>query len=113
MRKVTLIKEYVPRLECLDYSSVIDAAPQGSVVYMDPPYAQGTTAHHTAKGFDHTAFWLKAEALSNRCHVYVSEFKAPEGWEAVHVWGDTVVKHMNAGPAGVKSEALYIYGGRK
>lgn len=65
---------------CLDYREVI--IPWGSVVYLDPPYA-GTTPYDGLPVFDHGAFWDWAEALAERCDVFVSEYSAPSGWASV------------------------------
>jgi len=55
--------------------------PAGSVVYCDPPYA-GTTEYRG--GFDHGAFWDWVRKLTKDGHtVFVSEYSAPEDFEAV------------------------------
>ena len=56
--------------------------PDGSTVYMDPPYA-GTTKYKTG-GFNHDEFWRYCTKLSDRCRVFVSEYNAPENWR--HIW---------------------------
>lgn len=56
--------------------------PDGSMVYCDPPYADTTQAYFSTE-FDSAAFWSWAEDLSERCDVYVSEYKAPPSWESV------------------------------
>ncbi len=55
--------------------------PDGAWVYCDPPY-EGTVGYSVGE-FDHAAFWSWACALRSRCTVYVSELKAPTGWECV------------------------------
>lgn len=55
--------------------------PDGSTVYMDPPYA-GTTKYKSG-GFNHDEFWGYCSDLSTRCRVFVSEYAAPDGWECV------------------------------
>ena len=104
LRKIEAIRMKVGRLDHGDYRD--RDYPDGSVVYLDPPYANRTRAHHTAKGFDSDYFWSFARALSQRCFVYVSEFAAPPGWDTVHSWGDTVVRH-NGGPSDGTCERLF------
>lgn len=81
------------KLACMDYIEAIENIRPGSVVYLDPPYADRTRAHHTSKGFNHADFWDRAKKLSEHSTVFVSEFIAPKGWAVVHSWGDTVVRH--------------------
>lgn len=50
------------------------------IVYCDPPYA-GTTGYKTK--FDSVAFWKWAEGAATVADVYVSEYSAPPGWEAI------------------------------
>lgn len=106
LRKIEAVRPRVRRLVCMDYRDIFATIPDQAVVYLDPPYADRTRAHHTAKGFDHELFWRLASALSDRCSVYVSEFSAPPGWVVVHSWGDTVVRH-NGGPSDGTCERLF------
>ena len=107
VRKVEAIRGRVERLAHADYRDVLPGVPDGAVVYLDPPYAARTRAHHTARGFDHDEFWRLASDLSERCSVYVSEFIAPEGWETAYAWGDTVSRHHNGGPSDGTNERLF------
>lgn len=66
-------------LVCCGYSEL--DIPDGSMVYCDPPY-EGTTGYGFP--FDSQLFWSWADELSLRCDVYVSEYRAPDGW--VPVW---------------------------
>lgn len=109
LRKASAIRGKA-RIMCLDYTEALQGIAPGSVVYLDPPYADRTKAHHTAKGFDSNAFWEQAKVLSNTCHVYVSEFTAPKGWVPVYSWGDTVVRHNGGGSDGT-NEALFVWEG--
>lgn len=66
-----------------DYRATCEPAP-GDLVYCDPPYA-GTAEYRAVKGFDHPAFWDWCSALVARgVSVFVSEYKAPEGWTSAH-----------------------------
>lgn len=68
------------QLANVDYRAL--PIPDGSLVYCDPPYAN-TTGYKHAGDFDSAAFWEWATALSDRCTVFVSEYKAPAHWESV------------------------------
>lgn len=96
---------------CMDYAEAVANAPNGAVVYLDPPYADRTKAHHTAKGFNSQQFWNMAKELSSRCNVYVSEFTAPRGWVVVHSWGDTVVRHRAGTQTDGTCECLFRFEG--
>jgi DNA adenine methylase len=65
---------------CLGYGDIL--IPNGSVVYLDPPYAN-TTAFGGVAHFDSANFWKWAESISVRASVFVSEYSAPEGWQPV------------------------------
>jgi DNA adenine methylase len=52
------------------------------LVYCDPPYA-ASTKKYAAGAFDVSAFWDWVRELSNSATVLVSEYKAPEDFEAV------------------------------
>lgn len=112
LRKIKAVHQHV-RIMHMDYRDAIRCVPDGAVVYLDPPYADRTRAHHTAKGFDHATFWQDARDLAKRCHVYVSEFQAPAGWEPVHTWGDTVVRHgAEKNENAPTNEQFFEWGGR-
>lgn len=64
---------------CLEYQDTL--IPHGSVVYLDPPYA-GTTGYNRVGAFDSEAMWAWAEKVSADSTVFVSEYSAPEGWQA-------------------------------
>jgi DNA adenine methylase len=88
-----------------------------AVFYCDPPY-RGTTGYKRFEGdklvsmeFDSAAFWRWAQEMSKTNQVYVSEYNAPEGWEAV--WQNT--KTVNIDNKGSKArssvEKLFVYKG--
>lgn len=55
--------------------------PNGATVYCDPPYAN-TTGYQGS--FDHEVLWAWCETLVQKgCRVFVSEYTAPSGWDAV------------------------------
>jgi DNA adenine methylase len=54
----------------------------GTTVYCDPPYAG--TKEYTTTAFDHEKFWGVMDEWAGRgCHVFVSEYAAPEHWRSV------------------------------
>lgn len=91
----------------LIYSDYQDLSiPDGSIAYLDPPYA-GTEQYHSG-AFDHTAFWLWACDLSQRCRVFVSEYAAPEGWECIWAMGQTTSINNHKGTAFKAVERLFV-----
>ena len=55
--------------------------PPNSIIYCDPPYA-GTTKYKDH--FDHDKFWDWCDQqVSKGQKVFVSEYKAPEGWRCI------------------------------
>jgi site-specific DNA-adenine methylase len=75
-------------------------------VYLDPPYEGRTHQYKGSKGFDYDHFRNWAEALSKRCCVLTTEFVNPRGWEVLHNWGDTVVRHHSGGESDGTCELL-------
>ena len=65
---------------CVDYKSL--NIPDGAVVYCDPPYAD-TTKFNGSVAFNSGEFWPWVRELSNRCFVFVSEYKAPHDFDVV------------------------------
>lgn len=60
--------------------------------------------------FDHGPFWeyaLDLVELGNA--VLVTEFTAPEGWAAIHSFGDTVVRHHNSKGKDGTVESIYVH----
>lgn len=60
--------------------------PNGSTVYMDPPYF--STTGYSSGSFDHGEFWTFVRGLSKSCNVYVSEYQAPDDFR--QVWSKSV-----------------------
>lgn len=66
--------------------------PENSIVYCDPPY-NGTTKY--GSGIDHSKFWEWCKDLSLRgIRVFVSEYKAPNGWSCV--WNKSIGSSLSA-----------------
>lgn len=80
--------------------------PDGSVVYLDPPYENRTKAGGNKGNFDRKRYYEWAEDLSERHVVIASEFVNPRGWEVLHNWGHTVVRHLNGKPKDGTEELL-------
>ena len=77
LRQLPLIKdvEFV-------YGSYDEHDPEGMLVYCDPPYG-GKRAYSAVSGFDHDAFWDKMREWSKKNTVVISEYDAPDDFEAV------------------------------
>lgn len=87
---------------CGDYRDV--EVPDGSVVYLDPPY-KGTTGYSTGD-FDHDAFWEYVRELSKRCTVLVSEETAPDDFTCV--WSKQIARQVDVRQGRVyKTEKLF------
>lgn len=77
------LKALAPRLAGVDLLACDyrEHAPEGAVVYCDPPYA-GTTGYRDA--FDTAAFWATMRTWVERGNVIlVSEYAAPADWAPV------------------------------
>jgi DNA adenine methylase len=83
-----------------------DHAPDGDIVYCDPPYAS-TTAYTAAASFDSAAFWSTARTWSTRAIVLVSEYAAPPDF--VEVWSKT--RQVLVGGSGDRIERLFVHRG--
>lgn len=59
-----------------DYQSI--SIPDGAIVYCDPPYAN-TTKYSSS--FDSNSFWHWVRQISQKNHVFVSEYLAPADFE--------------------------------
>ena len=84
--------------------------PDQSIIYRDPPYT-GTTGYGSA--FDHAAFWQWAELKTKEGHrVFVSEYKAPAGWDCV--WQKEVTNSVRKKEGSTKPvEKLFVFAGIK
>lgn len=86
----------------------VDAA---TVVYCDPPYA-GTESYGAVDSFDHSAFWETAQRWSETgALVLVHEYKAPNGWAAVHSADRVETMHHGGPSSGARAEVLFRYNG--
>lgn len=61
-----------------------DIKPEGALIYCDPPY-QGTTQYGLVGNFDSEEFWETVREWSKNNTVVVSEYNAPDDFEAVWV----------------------------
>lgn len=83
-----------------------------SVIYCDPPYAD--TTGYSTDSFPHEDFWAKAQQWAEAgADVFVSEYSAPEGWEAV--WEGTIKTqlHKSDNSAVKGTEKLFVWKGNK
>ncbi|NCB88913.1 MAG: hypothetical protein EOM43_15840 [Gammaproteobacteria bacterium] len=79
----------------------------GSVIYCDPPYAG--TAGYTTGGFNHDAFWEWCrEQARHGCHVYVSEYTAPDDFTCIFE-REKHVTLSHATNTSTATERLYTY----
>lgn len=81
------------------------------VIYCDPPYAD--TTGYSLDGFPHKEFWVKAQQWAEAgADVFVSEYQAPEGWEAI--WEKEVVGQLDLRKDRTKPvEKLFVWKGGK
>jgi DNA adenine methylase len=85
--------------------------PAGTVLYCDPPYA-GTTGYKALESFYSGPFWLWAGEHAQRgVHVFVSEYRAPEGWKLVDEQVATQAGRLTPGAAKEKRVDRLFYRG--
>lgn len=110
MRKILALRNIRERvtIECRRYESYVCANPSGSVIYLDPPYADRTrTAGHIA--FDSEAFWEFARRLrASNASVCVTEFVAPPDFTKIHNFGNTIVRHHKGKPVDDSTEGIFV-----
>ena len=104
-KRSTLLKTNF-KLVCCDYQ---DIGPiQNSIVYLDPPYAGWCKAYGV--DFDHDKFWTWTGGLVDSGNmVFVTEFLAPEPWERVFDFGNTVVGHYAGKPKDQTCESIFMH----
>ncbi len=78
--------------------------PEGALVYCDPPYI-GTTKYSSK--FDHEAFWGWVRKTSQRHHVYVSEYLAPNDFTCV--WEKQTKSGIRCKNTSEKTEKLFTF----
>lgn len=105
LKKLEVLRKANVSLLTCDYRDA-EPPPLGAMVYLDPPYEGRTHQHNGSKGFDYSHFRRWAEELSKRCCVITTEFVNPRGWEILHNWGDTVVRHHSGGESDGTCELL-------
>lgn len=103
MKKLSVLRRADVELTCLDYSEV--QIPDGSLVYLDPPYVNRKKQSNKTK-FDPRAYYPWANKLAGRCTVIATEFLNPVGWQVLHNFGDTVVRHFHGKPRDGTQELL-------
>lgn len=93
VRKVVSLRHHLPTLLCNDFFNI--KIPKGSMVYLDPPYERRAKAGGK-QAFCRDTYYTWAEDLSEKCVVIATEFVNPRGWELLHDFGDTVVRHHSS-----------------
>jgi DNA adenine methylase len=85
----------------------------GTVLYADPPYA-GTTGYKALEPFNSEAFWFWAGEHARRgVHVFVSEYKAPDGWKLVDEQVATQAGRLTPGAKEKRVDRLFYRGPAK
>lgn len=81
--RASLLKQ-LPMIQDVEfrYGVFTDHAPDGMLVYCDPPY-QGTTAYGGCPPFDHALFWDVMRFWSMNNTVVVSEYTAPDDFDCI------------------------------
>lgn len=93
MERIRWVRDNDVSLSCCAYWDH-SSQTTGSLTYLDPPYVGRTPQSKVVPPFDREHFETYAEGLPGS--VISSEFINPRGWEVLHNWGDTVVRHLNA-----------------
>lgn len=80
----------------------------GTAIYCDPPYAD-TLGY--ASEFNSDSFWRWAEDASRTADVFVSEYRAPEGWECL--WSKDKRQSVTRPEQGreIRTEKLFTFKG--
>ena len=112
MRKVvTLRSAQRLRLAACDYWAAISQLRE-FVLYLDPPYADRTKAHHF-DSFDTPLFWDRVRQMSQRNVICTSCFDCPADFQTVHEWGNTVVSYHTAPHQNCTNEKLVVWKPRR
>lgn len=89
----------------------LPTVPAAPLIYCDPPYADTTS--YSTDSFDSEAFWVKAQSWAEQgADVFVSEYMAPEGWEAVWEKPLKVQMHTVGSERHTATEKLYTWEGK-
>lgn len=90
---------------CRDYRD--DPPAPGTVVYLDPPYAD-SVGYPACGKFDHVEFWRVMTEWANRgVVVRVSEYAAPEGWIAAETFGIVQALGISRGAEKKRADILW------
>ncbi len=95
--KIEVLRSADVRFSCGSYENV--KIPNKAAVYLDPPY-EGRTRQSHFHDFNKVLYLSWATMLAARCHVVATEFVRQPGWEVLHDYGDTVVRHHSAATKG-------------
>ena len=108
----SLLKQ-LPKIQDVEfrYGVFTDHAPDGMLVYCDPPY-QGAATYDGCPPFDHGMFWDMARFWSMNNTVVVSEYTAPDDFNCVAEFPSKM--GLRTGPNAeqhVRTERLFMWGG--
>jgi DNA adenine methylase len=93
------------------YGVFTDHAPDGMLVYCDPPY-KGTTTYGGCAPFDHGLFWDTARFWSMNNTVVVSEYSAPGDFDCIAEFPSKMgLRSGKSLDQHVRTERLFMYGG--
>jgi DNA adenine methylase len=108
--RTSLLKQ-LPMIQDVDfqYGVFVDHAPDGMLVYCDPPY-QGTETYGGCAPFDHSLFWDMVRFWSWNNTVVVSEYSAPDDFSTIVEFPSRMGLTTGAGRP-VRTERLFMYGG--
>jgi DNA adenine methylase len=91
-----------------DYKEALLSAPQGSLVYLDPPYAN-TTGYDGTGSFDSGQFWGVVRKVAEEHDVYVSEYTAPPDFKCVLELKTKTDMRVKDGSKQPRVERLYTF----
>lgn len=95
---LTSLEKILPDVKDVRFTALSyeDFEPSGMLIYADPPYAspyQSVQPNKYMRQFDHDKFWKTMQEWSKRNLVFVSEYKAPQGWKSI--WKKILPKAFN------------------
>ncbi len=93
---------------CCDYRELRIPTSEKTLIYCDPPYAEGIGY---CKDFNTVEFWDWCRKQSTAGHVVVvSEYQAPPDF--ICIWSKETTTHLNNRGKQPRVEKLFIYGGK-
>lgn len=96
MAKIKILRTADVKLQCGSFDEV-NRPRHAATYYLDPPYENRTHQFKGSSQFDYGKFRAWASRLAQKNTVLTTGFET-YGWDVVHDFGDTVVRHLNAKP---------------